>query len=103
MEGDFPVRKFYEFQMMQLGRTVNYGWFIEVACHKRAYLPQVRPDLGKLRIQKFFLRQITERNPKLKFIAHNKYLKHFCLVFSSSLSHIWATIASSNILKIKQK
>ena len=25
MEGDFPVRKFYEFQMMQLGRTVNYG------------------------------------------------------------------------------
>ena len=25
IEGDFPVRKFYEFQMMQLGRTVNYS------------------------------------------------------------------------------
>ena len=46
----------------------------------------------------------TERNQKLRFIAHNKYIEVFPLsFFSFSISYIRVVIARSSALKIQQK
>ena len=55
--------------------------------------------LGNLIFKNYFLRQKTERSPKLRFIAHNKCIEVILPGYSSSLNHKWAISASSIALK----